>query len=148
MKKKRVRILLVGIFLMTVAVAFVYLTTRSAAPTGVVQVISGEKTAEVCLSDLDLRSVQGTISNAKGDITAVDALGIPLEKLLADIGITEYTTVSIISDDAYHADLSAAELHGEREVYLVAEGEQARLIVFGDANSKRNVSHVVRIDVV
>ncbi|WP_298029557.1 hypothetical protein [uncultured Dysosmobacter sp.] len=148
MKKKHIRVLLAaGVILLTGVVACVHLATRTSTEEGQIQIMYEEKTVSVSLTELELHPVQGSISNAKGETFEIDAMGFPLEELLASAGVTSYETVSVIADDEYYAELTFAELHGEREVYLLEEEEGARLIVFGDANSKRNVSHVARIEI-
>lgn len=148
MKKKHIRVLLAaGVILLTGVVACVHLATRTSTEEGQIQIMYEEKTVSVSLTELELRPVQGSISNAKGETFEIDAKGFPLEELLASAGVTSYETVSVIADDEYYAKLTFAELHGEREVYLLEEEAGARLIVFGDANSKRNVSRVARIEI-
>lgn len=68
-----------------------------------------------------------------------------LKDLLESEKIDSYSNVTVISDDSYHAELTAEEVAEEGRAYLMLQDEELRLIVFGDSNSKRSVSNVVQI---
>ena len=69
-----------------------------------------------------------------------------MNNLLALYEIDEYDEISVVADDSYSASLTREEVEEDGKVYLLAqEEEELRLIVFGDENSKRNVSNVVQI---
>ena len=56
--------------------------------------------------------------------------------------------VTVTADDEYSAVVTAEELAAPDKVYLIAQEEDGvQLVVFGDSNSKRNVSNVVRVTV-
>lgn len=146
MKKNHVRVLLAAVVLLTCVVAAVHLVTRTSVEQGGLQVVASSKTVTVKLSELDLQMIEGQTVNGKGETSDVAAMGISMEKLLSDAGVEDYQTVCVFADDEYKAELSAAEIHGERGVYLIQEEDMIRLIVFGDSSSKRNVSRAVRVE--
>ena len=135
------------LILITAAVAAFYLTTRAAVPEGALRVeFAGGKAAELSLEELDLISVRGTVVNAKGEEHAVDAQGILLSDVLRVAGAAGYSMVTVTADDEYSAQVTAEEIADPGKVYLVQqEAGGMQLIVFGDKNSKRNVSSVVRL---
>lgn len=147
MKKLYVRILLAVALLITCVVAAIHLSTRTDVETGSLQIMMPSKTVTVKLSELDLQPVEGQIVNGKGEVSGVTAMGISMEDLLSGAGAADYQTVRVFAGDEYMAELSAAEIHGERDVYLIQEEDMIRLIVFGDRNSKRNVSNAARVEV-
>ena len=91
--------------------------------------------------------------NGKGEEIPVDGDGIAVSKLLSKLGITEFSKVRIVSDDAYSAEVNREEVvEGGKVVLLLEEGtpsekDTLRLVVFGDENSKRSVSNVVEINI-
>jgi hypothetical protein len=70
-----------------------------------------------------------------------------MKELLEEMGITKYTTVTVVSNDSYSAKMNREEILEEDKVFLLLEDNSLRLIVFGDSNSKRSVSNVVQIQV-
>ena len=67
--------------------------------------------------------------------------------LLSQTGITDYQKVLVVADDAYSAEVTAEEIAAPGQVYLMRQEDGIRLVVFGDSNSKRNVTNVVRLEV-
>ena len=137
------------LLLVTAAAAAFYLTTRTAVPEGALRVeFAGGKAVELSLGALNLVSVQGTVINAKGEECAIDTQGILLSDVLRGAGVTEYSMVTVTADDEYSAQVISEEIAEPDKVYLVQqEAGGMQLIVFGDENSKRNVSNVVRLSV-
>lgn len=72
-------------------------------------------------------------------------MGILIKDILDANDISEYVKVTVVSDDAYSAELSAEEVSEAGKAYLLYEEEELRLVVFGDENSKRSVSNLVEI---
>ncbi|MCR5631974.1 MAG: hypothetical protein K6F60_00635, partial [Eubacterium sp.] len=95
----------------------------------------------VDIDKLDLVSFSGTAVNGKGEQKDIEAEGIRLEDV---IDSSDYSEVTVTSDDAYSADVKKEEMG---EAWLEIEEGSARLYVFSDTNSKRNVKNVVRIEV-
>lgn len=147
MKKNKLTIMIIGVlFIITAIIAAVHLSTRTAPPGGFLQVEAGDQVINLDLSKLELSPVQGTIVNGKGDEKNVDSQGETLSKVLEKAGITEYTQIDVIADDEYHITVTAEEIAEADRVYLLMEdGEQPQLLVFGDPDSKRNVSNVIRL---
>ncbi len=61
-------------------------------------------------------------------------------------GVGEHMRAYMVADDEYRAEVSAQEIAEENRVYLMIGDEPyASALVFGDQNSKRNVSGVIRL---
>lgn len=136
------------IVLITAVVACFYLTTRTAVSEGTLRIEHGSQVLELSLDQLEWTSVQGTIRNGKGEESAIDAQGILLADVLKAANVGEFSTVTITADDEYSAKVTPEEIADPGKVYLIREEDGGiQLIVFGDENSKRNVSNVVRLTV-
>lgn len=150
MKNNRTLLLiLAALILLTGIVAAVHLTTRAAAPEGtlLVQQGSGEDQT-LAIEDLPLGPVQGTVVNGKGEERTIDDQGILLSDALKRAGIGAPDGVTVTGDDEYSAQVTGEEIAEPDRVYLVRqENGRLQLIVFGDSNSKRNVSDVARLTV-
>lgn len=123
----------------------IHLITRVETSKGSICVEQGENVISVELSKLSTVPVKGEIKNAKGDVKTIDGQGIRLEDVLSSAGVDTFQVITIFADDKYSAQVIAEEVRSAEKVYLLIENETARLVVFGDANSKRNVSNVVRL---
>ena len=149
MKRKKINKALVLIALLvvaTVVAAAVHLSTRESVTEGTIQIVTNDERHEVLVSELQYEKVVGTCVNGKGDKIEIDGQGILLNNLLALYEFDEYDEISVVADDSYSASLTREEVEEDGKVYLLAqEEEELRLIVFGDENSKRNVSNVVQI---
>ena len=147
-KRTGTAILLAGIALLTIVVAVIHLNTRQDVPEGEMRIVVGNTETTLALSDLKLTQVTGTIVNGKGEERTIDAQGIPVCTVLSQAEITELSQVKVIADDEYHAVLTAEEALAPEGVYFIMQEEGGvQLIVFGDTNSKRNVSDVVCMEV-
>ena len=147
-KVEPVKIAVVVLILVTAAVAVFYLTTRPAAPEGMLRIENGGQVTELPLERLEFIPVQGTVVNGKGEERTIDAQGVLLSEVLREAGISEFAQVAVTADDAYSAAVTAEEIHESDRVYLIQQEEGGlRLIVFGDGNSKRSVSDVVSLSV-
>lgn len=148
MKKIRpVQAMILILILATAAVAAFYLATRDGVPEGALRVeFGGMQAGDLPLERLELVSVQGTVVNGKGKEREIDTQGILLSDVLREAGVTEYSMVTVTSDDEYSAQVMTEEISEPDKVYLIQqEAGGMQLIVFGDGNSKRNVSNVVRL---
>lgn len=150
MKNNRFTMLLIAVLVIVAALAAtLHLSTRVTADEDCILVEIQGNTTNISLSGLPYQAVQGSLVNGKGETREVNAQGISLSALLDKAGITEYTTVSVVADDSYAVDVAAEEVAESGKVFLViAENELPELVVFGDSNSKRNVSGVVRLVIV
>ena len=150
-----VQVMILILVLVTAVVAVFHLTTRTAVPKGMLRIEYADGQAgEVSLEylersrGLELIPVQGTIVNGKGEARTIDAQGILLSDVLREAGVTEYSVVTVTADDAYNAQVAAEEIVAPDKVYLIRQEEGGmQLIVFGDENSKRNVSNAVCLTV-
>lgn len=149
MKKNRLAILLLAVLLaVTAAAAGIHLSTRQTAQMGTVLVEYGGKVEELSLDRVELTAVRGTVINGKGQERRVDAQGAPLSAVLAEAGITSYTQTAVTADDEYSVTVTQEEAAAPDRVFLIVqEGERIQLLVFGDPNSKRNVTNVIRLTV-
>ena len=147
MKKNYKGIILIAVLLLaTAGAALLHLTSRTDVSEGILQVEKDGIKIKISTADLDTKTVAGTIVNGKGEEIAIDSPGVPLIELLADAGVTAENEVKVIADDEYSVTVTAAELSEMGRVYLlIEEGERPRLVVFGDPDSKRNVSGVIRL---
>lgn len=148
-KMSPVKVAILILVLVTATAAAFYLTTRTAVPEGALRVeFADGKAAELSLEELELVSVQGTVVNGKGEERTINAQGILLSDVLREADVTEYSMVTVTADDEYSARVMAEEIAEPGKVYLIRQEEGSmQLIVFGDENSKRNVSNVVRLSV-
>lgn len=142
-----VKAMILILILVTAAVAVFYLTTRTAVPEGALRVEFADGQAkELSLEKLKLVPVQGTVVNGKGEERTIGAQGILLSDILREVGVTDFSTVTVTADDEYSAQVTAEEIAADGKVYLIRQEEGGmQLIVFGDENSKRKVSDVVRL---
>ena len=146
MKTSKVKIFVFALIVITIVAALLHLNTREAVAEGTLLISAGGDTITVDLSKLEFEPVIGTRVNGKGEEHTVDAPGISLKNVLAREKITDYTKVTVMSDDSYSAEVSAEEIADGSKAFLIVEEEkELRLVVFGDTNSKRSVSNVVQI---
>lgn len=137
------------LIVVTAAATVLHLTTRAAVSEGALRVeFDDGKAAELFREKLTLIPVQGTVVNGKGEERAIHAWGILLSEVLRQAGVSDYSEVTVIADDEYSAKVTAEEITEPDKVYLIQQEDNGmQLIVFGDKNSKRNVSNVVRLSV-
>lgn len=147
MKKNKLTIVIIAVLvIITAVIAAVHLSTRPVPPGGTLRIEAGGQTTDFPLGKLELTPVQGTIVNGKGEEKSIDSQGELLSGVLEKAGITEYTQVNVVADDEYSVTVTAEEIAEADRVYLLLEdGDELRLLVFGDSNSKRNVSNVIRL---
>lgn len=145
---KPIYVLIAALVLLTAIAAAIHLATRTDVRSGTLRVEYGGKAMELAVDKLELGPVRGTVRNGKGEELAVDGQGILLSRVLEQAGVVGYTAVTVTADDEYSAAVTAAEAADPGRVYLLLEGDGSlRLVVFGDENSKRNVSNVKLVSV-
>ena len=128
---KRTLIFISVLALLTAVFAALHLTGLASEAPGEL-IINGER---VAVSGLAMKEVTGTTVNAKGELTRIDAEGIPLSELFG-------CDVKVIASDCYSAVVSAEELN---DAFLITDGDGLRLVVFGDGDAKRNVKNVAEV---
>ena len=133
------KLILAGIavlVLLTIVLAFVHLTGQTPENAGEITV-NGIKTS---LAELKLKPVSGTIVNGKGEKKQIEANGISLAELIKG----DYSVITVEASDEYHAVIGKDE--AGNAYLIVDESNSARLVVFGDRDSKRDVKNVVRLN--
>ncbi len=101
---------------------------------------------EIVWNQLLLTSVQGNLVNGRGKELVVDTQGILLLDVLKYADVPIHTEVTVITEDAYRAVVTSQEGFAEGQVYWVVQDDGGvQLVVFGDSNSKRNVSDVKQL---
>ncbi|MBR2131550.1 MAG: hypothetical protein IJ955_03270 [Oscillospiraceae bacterium] len=150
MEKNKNKILtisiIVSLVLLTGVAALVYLTTRAEVPEGVLRVETSEEVISIDTSLVKLHPVEGILINGKGEEREIDASGVELMELLSDNGITVPSGIKVTADDGYNAEVTVQEMEETGRVYLLMEdGERPQLVVFGDSDSKRNVTGVIMV---
>lgn len=147
-KVKPIYIVVAVLVLLTTIAVAVHFATRTNVPEEMLRVEYGGKDVDLDVGKLELSLVQGTIRNGKGDERSIDGQGILISRILEQAGAEEYSTITVTADDEYSAVVTAEEAAEADRVYLLLEEDGTlRLVVFGDENSKRNVSNVKRVSV-
>ena len=138
---KGLLVIIVLLLAITAGAAIWYNRSLNKTPEHSLVVVTGGIEKVVDIDKLDLVSFSGTAVNGKGEQKDIEAEGIKLEDV---IDSSDYTEATVTSDDAYSVDVKKEEME---EAWLEIEDGSARLYVFSDTNSKRNVKNVVRIEV-
>lgn len=145
MKNRKLYLITLVLVVLVSVFAVVHLSGRDQIAENTVQLTANGETHEISLSGLNCEPVSGVRINGKGEEISVEGQGIALPLLLEQYNVDDYSTVTVISDDSYSAEIAVEE--AENACFMLEEN-QLRLIVFGDSNSKRSVSNVKKIVVV
>lgn len=129
----------------TAVIAVIHITTRTKVKEGTILITTTEKNYEISFDNLKTEPVEGTVQNAKGDIKTISGEGARLEELFLEAGVMKADSVTVYADDEYSAVVMGEEIEDPAKVYMMIEDGMANLVVFGDPDSKRNVTNVVRI---
>ena len=141
-KEKKIILTVIAALLFVTAIAsWLYLSNLEVVPEYSVAVYNNGNKKVIDLDGLKTEPLKGEVVDGKGESKEVDGVGVPLETLL---GTDDYTEVTITSDDGYSVIVRDFEMS---QAWIQVKDGKARLYVFGDDNSKRNVKNVVRIDV-
>lgn len=121
---------------------------------------NGEKTITCNWEDLNKAVFTGEIVNGKGEVSNHEYKGIELIELFnaKGIEIQEDTKITVTSEDNYSAEITGEEVMTGSKVYVAVvcdnemiesiEGNQGgQLVVYGDANSKRQVRYLKTITI-
>ena len=148
MKNKRILLPIIILAVLTVILAVINIANAPEVAEGDLLIVANGKEISVRVASENLKPVIGTLVNGKGDQIPVDGKGLPLRDVLALTNIHTFETVTVTARDEYGAQISAAELLEEGKCYLLIEPDSSiRLVVFGDSNSKRNVTDVIKLTV-
>jgi len=132
------------LILLTTLLAAVHSATRVSASTGYLHIENGMSVQEISVETLEFSEVKGNVINAKGEQRKIDTLGVLLSEILEKANVTAFSEIKVVADDEYSAIVTKEEVLTE-PVYLIQTGDVLQMIVFGDNNSRRNVSNVVRL---
>ena len=141
MNKKVLVFIILGLLVITAGAAWWYLSSLKKTPEHSLVVVSGGKEEVLDIDKISLSDFTGTTVNGKGDKKEINGQGVKLSDV---IKTSDYTEAAVVADDAYSAVVKKEEME---QAWLQIEECEARLIVFGDTDSKRNVKHVVRIEI-
>ena len=149
MKGKRITYLaLAALLAVTAVIAVVHSATRDKVPEGALLIEHAGRQSTVAVDELPLGPVRGTVVNGKGEERTVEADGILLAEVLRAADIADAASATVTADDEYSAQVTGEELAAPDKVYLIRQEDGGlQLIVFGDENSKRNVSGAVKVTV-
>ena len=145
--KKRIIFIISILLAVTAIIASVYAFSRPKIESGSILLTTPSGDITINFSELTLSKVEGETVNKKGETKKISTTGFPVSDIPSLAGITEYSELSVFSDDEYHADILKDELAKSDRAWLVREDDSIRLVVFGDSDSKRNVKNVVRIEI-
>lgn len=145
MKKHGVLVCVIVLVIITGVAAWFHLSTREDVASGTLQMTVSGQEYTVELASLQYEQVSGVRVNGKGESIPVEGQGILLKNLLTEEQASACSKVKVIADDSYSAELTSEEIHEDGKAYLLLQDDKLRLIVFGDENSKRSISHVVQI---
>ena len=161
MNKKKNYILAVIAAVLVIASVVLAVKIRGSVPeqSGLI-IQSGNKTVTVPWEDLSQTVFSGEIVNGKGETSNYEYQGTELIALFDANGIEikEDTKITVASEDNYTAELSGAEVLSSGKVYVavISDGEMiesidgkqgSQLVVYGDANAKRQVRYLKIITV-
>lgn len=148
MKNKRILLPVIILAVVTIILAVINITGAPVVVQGDVLIVAKNKETTISLKADDLQPIIGTLVNGKGDQIPVDGTGISLQDVLALAEITDFETVTATARDEYSAEVTGEEIQEASKCYLLVEADGSiRLVVFGDSNSKRNVTDVIRLTV-
>lgn len=149
MKGKRIAYLaLAALLAVTAVIAVIHSATRDKAPEGALLIEHAGRRSAVAVDELPVAPVRGTVVNGKGEERTVEADGILLAEVLKAAGIGDAASATVTADNEYSAQVTGEELSAPDTVYLIRQEDGGlQLIVFGDSNSKRNVSGAVKVTV-
>ncbi len=145
--KKKIIIIISILLVVTAIIASVYAFSRPKIESGSILLTTASGDITINFNELSLSKVEGETVNKKGETKKISTTGYPMSDIPSLAGITEYSELSVFSDDEYHADILKDELAKSDRAWLIREDDSIRLVVFGDSDSKRNVKNVVRIEI-
>ena len=139
-QKKLILVILAALVLLTAVLAIVHLCTRDQVPEGALLVTYNGKSSYIEVDKLTMTEVSGTVTNGKGEEKAIQGPGQPLFSLVD--GAFQSAVVS--AEDEYTATVGVED--ADNAFLILGEDGSLRLVVFGDANAKRDVKQVVKVD--
>ena len=151
--KKRIFIIVAALLIIILNVYLNERNTSPKLPEGWLAISYEDTAVMIDPFSSDLSDITGVIITGKDEEKEITETGISLFDAIELAGISpdSYSKVRVVSEDDYSVELSAEEVATPQKVYLAKQREyddstSARLIVFGDNNSKRQVKKVALID--
>lgn len=145
MKSRKIILFGIVLLVLTGLFGFLYLNSREDIPENSISMVYKDKTYLVDIEKLEYKRISGIRVNGKGEQIKINGEGIELKDLFVYEEIAGYSKVTLEADDSYSAKVSVEEINESNKVSLLKEENTLRLVVFGDKNSKRSVSNIVRI---
>ena len=159
MKKKTILTVIAALLIMIGVMLAVKVRTNAPDSAGLI-IQNVEKTITVRWEDINQTTFTGEIVNGKGEVSNHEYKGIELIELFNVNGIVikEDTKITVTSEDNYTAELTGEEVMTGSKVYVAVvcdnemiesiEGNQGgQLVVYGDANAKRQVRYLKTITI-
>ena len=156
-KTKYIMAALAAVLIIIAVILAVKVRNSSVETDGLIIQADG-KTVTISWEDLNQTVFTGEIINGKGEVSNHEYRGAELYELLNanGIDIKADTKITASSEDNYTAELTGAEVMTEGKVYAAVmcdnemieniDGAQgAQLVVYGDANTKRQVRYLKTI---
>lgn len=148
MTKKKTLVLLALLVLVTGALAVIHQLNRPEVKEGILLVEYHGNTISLSLDKVASVPVEGTLVNGKGEEKPISGEGFLLSEVLKEEEIIDFRQAVVTAADEYSAVVTAEEIMDVDRAYLMKQEEGGiRLVVFGDRNSKRDVTNVVRLSV-
>ncbi|MBR3357259.1 MAG: hypothetical protein IKG46_05450 [Solobacterium sp.] len=161
MNRKTKYILTAIAAVLLIAAVVLAVTVRGSAPDGSGLILeTGGKTITVSWEDLKKTVFTGEIINGKGETSNHEYQGMELSELFTakNIVITADTKITVTSEDNYTAKLTGEEVMTAGKVYAavvcdsemienIDGGQGGQLVVYGDANAKRQVRYLKTITI-
>lgn len=148
MRSRKIIFFSVVVGLLTAFAALQHFAGYQQVPEDQLLISTDEKIVYVDIQNLEYKTVTGTRVNGKGESIPIEMPGIAMKELLDWAGFEDYDRVTVAAEDSYQAEVTAEEISEEGQVYLLKEDQKRlRLVVFGDEDSKRSISDVVKITV-
>ena len=146
MKTNKVKVFAAVLVVLTVIAALFHFNTRKVVAEGTLAMTVHGTEQTLDISKFTYEQVTGIRINGKGEEIPVDAPGASLKHVLSEAGVKEYEKLTVVSDDSYSAEVLKEEVEeGTRAFLIIGDENELRLVVFGDANSKRSVSNVAQV---
>lgn len=140
MKNKLTTPLIALLLLASILAAVWHMNTRIDGD-GLILDIPGKRIS-IDADTFSLTSVQGEIRNARGETCSINGQGISLADLTEKHSSAVFEKITVVASDEYRAELTEADLPN---AYMLREDGAWQLIVFGDPDSRRCVSNVVKV---
>ena len=158
-KTKLIMTAIAAVLIIATVILAIKVRGNAPADSGLIIQANG-KTYTVSWKEFDQTVFTGEIVNGKGEVSSHEYKGMELSELLRAKGIEikADTKITAGSEDNYTAEVSGAEVLTAGKVYAAVvcdsemirsiDGEQgSQLVVYGDANAKRQVRYLKTITV-